>query len=137
MLLLDTSAVSAFMHRQRAALDRLHDEDPAGVYLCTPVAAEIEFGLSRLEVGSRRRSLLDREFRRLRSAVGWTDWGEAAAGEFGLWKARLQEQGNPIEDMDLIIASIALTLPARLATSNARHFARIEALEIVDWSVSG
>jgi tRNA(fMet)-specific endonuclease VapC len=134
MLLLDTSAVSAFMHRRVAALERLGQEDPAEVFLCTPVAAEIEYALARLDVGSRRRELLDREFRRLRSAVRWTDWSEGAAAQFGFWKARLRERGDPIEDMDLVIASIALTLPARLATSNARHFSRIETLEVVDWS---
>lgn len=135
MLLLDTSAVSAFMHRRRTTLDRLRDEDPSRVYLCTPVAAEIEYGLSLLAPGSRRRTLLDLEYRRLRSAVRFVEWSEAAAAEFGASKARLRGQGRPIEDMDLIIASIALTLPARLATMNARHFARIVDLRVVDWSV--
>lgn len=102
-----------------------------------PVAAEIELGLALLAVGSRRRALLDREYRRLRSAVRWAGWTEPAASEFGLWKARLREQGNPIEDLDLVIASIALTLPGRLATANARHFTRIETLEVVDWSAAG
>ncbi len=34
MLLLDTSAASAFMHRRPDALRRLHAEDPSTVYLC-------------------------------------------------------------------------------------------------------
>ena len=136
MLLLDTSAVSAFMHRHRPALDTLREKDPSSVYLCTPVAAEIEFGLSLLTAGSRRRALLDREYRQLRSAVRFVDWTEAAAVEFGACKARLRAQGRPIDDMDLIIASIALALPARLATLNARHFNRIEGLRIADWSTA-
>jgi len=136
MLLLDTSAVSAFMHRRRTALDRLRHEDPSSVYLCTPVAAEIEFGLALLAPGSRRRGLLDREYRRLRSAVRFADWTEAAAAEFGSCKARLRGQGRPIEDMDLIIASVALTLSARLATMNTRHFDRIGDLRVVDWSTA-
>lgn len=36
--------------------------------------------------------------------------------------------------MDLAIASIALSLPARLATWNLRYFARIDDLELIDWS---
>ena len=134
MLLLDTSAVSAFMHRRTVALRRLREEEPSDVYLCTPVAAEIHFGLLRLEVGSHRRRLLEEEFRRLRAAVRWVDWQETASIEFGRWKARLQERGTPIEDMDLAIASVALALPARLATLNIRHFARIDDLELADWS---
>ena len=137
MLLLDTSAVSAFMHRRPSALRWLHSEDPSTVYLCTPVAAEICFGLSRLETDSRRRRLLTSEFRGLRSALRWADWTEPAALEFGKWKATLQKRGASIEDMDLAIASIALSLSARLATCNMRHFARIDDLELVDWSEPG
>ena len=134
MLLLDTSAVSAFMHRRPIALRQLRGEDPSTVYLCTPVAAEIWFGLSRLEADSRRRRLLTNEFRRLRAVLRWVDWSEPASAVFGQWKASLQQRGTPIEDMDLVIASIALSLPARLATCNMRHFARIDDLELVDWS---
>ena len=64
MLLLDTSAISAFMHRRPYAVRQLRGEDPSVVYLCTPVAAEIYFGLSRLVSDSRRRLLLASEFQR-------------------------------------------------------------------------
>ena len=137
MLLLDTSAVSAFMHRRPHVVRQLRGEDPSVVYLCTPVAAEISFGLSRLESDSRRRLLLTSEFQRLRAALRWADWSEAASEVFGRWKATLQQRGTPIEDMDLGIASIALSLPARLATCNMRNFARIDELELVDWSEPG
>jgi len=36
--------------------------------------------------------------------------------------------------MDLAIASVALSLSARLATLNIRHFARIDDLKLIDWS---
>ena len=134
MLLLDTSAASEFMHRRPNALRRLRGEDPSTVYLCTPVAAEICFGLARLKAGSRRHRLLSSEFGRLRAALRWADWSEPASSAFGHWKAMLQQRGTPIEDMDLAIASIALSLPARLATCNMRQFARIDDLELVDWS---
>lgn len=136
MLLLDTSAASEVMRRQPDALRRLRDEDPSGVWLCTPVAAEIQFGLSRLPDGSLRRRLIESEFRRLRAAVRWTDWSESASLAFGRWKSLLQQRGSPIEDMDLAIASIAMTLPARLATLNTRHFCRIDTLQVDDWSVA-
>ena len=137
MLLLDTSAASAFMHRRSHALLPLREQDPSLVYLCAPVAAEIHFGVSRLPPDSRRRRLLANEFERLSAAVRWTAWDQAATQAFGHWKATLQERGTPIEDMDLAIASIALSLPAQLATANIRHFARIDDLDVVDWSEPG
>ncbi len=137
MLVLDTNAVSAFMHRHPHALRSLREQDPSTVYLCAPVAAEIHFGLSRLPPGSRRRRLLANEFERLRACARWIDWSEAATRVFGHWKATLQQRGAPIEDMDLAIASVALSLPAQLATANIRHFERIDDLDIVDWSGPG
>ena len=134
MLLLDTSAASRVMRRRPDALRRLRDEDPGRVYLCTPVAAEICVGLARLEAGSLRQRVLEREFERLRAAVRWVDWSEPASRAFGHWKSVLQKRGTTIEDMDLAIASIAICLPARLATGNARHFSRIDGLELEDWS---
>lgn len=134
MLLLDTSAASEIMRRRPDALRRLRNEDPSRVWLCAPVAAEIHFGLSRLPDGSSRRGLLESEFRNLRTALRWIDWNESASRAFGRWKALLQQRGTPIEDMDMAIASIALSIPARLATCNVRHFTRIDDLEVDDWS---
>lgn len=134
MLLLDTSAASEILRRRPDALRRLRDEDPSRVWLCAPVAAEIHFGLSRLPDGSSRRGLLESEFRNLRTVLRWIDWNESASRAFGRWKALLQQRGTPIEDMDMAIASIALSIPARLATCNVRHFTRIDDLEVDDWS---
>jgi tRNA(fMet)-specific endonuclease VapC len=134
MLLLDTSAVSAVMHRIPAALARLRHREPWKVVLCSPVAAEIHYGLARLPTGSRRRLLLSSEFERLREVAHWSDWSETAAREFGRHKALLEERGTRLDDMDLIVASVALTLRACVATFNSRHFTRIEGVEVEDWA---
>lgn len=38
--------------------------------------------------------------------------------------------------MDLIVASAALTLGARVATHNRKHFAHVADLEIAGWAAS-
>jgi tRNA(fMet)-specific endonuclease VapC len=136
MLLLDTNVVSAVMHRVPGALLRLSKEEPGKIILCSPVAAEIHYGLSRLAEGSRRHRLLTAEYQRLRDAVQWADWSEPAAIEFGRIKASLQQQGIPVDDMDMDIAigSVALTIDARVATRNIRHLARISGLVVEDWT---
>lgn len=133
MLLLDTSAFSAVMHRVPRALDRLRELEPWSIVLCSPVAAEIHYGLANLVQSSRRRRLLEEEYRRLRGVVRWVDWGEDAAHRFGTLKADLRRKGTPIDDLDLAISSIALTLDAAVATRNARHFNRVEGLRVEDW----
>lgn len=132
--LLDTSVVSAIMRRDEAALTRLRPLHPTSLALSTPVAAEISFGLSRLVPESRRRHLLETEYRSLRRVLTWVDWTEGAARAFGEIKAELQRQGTPIQDMDVAIGSIAITLGARVATLNVRHFDRISGLIVEDWT---
>ena len=134
MLLLDTSVVSAVMRRDEQVLERLRREDPSAVALCAPVAAEIQFGLERLEAGSRRRELLAQQYHGLRQVVRWLDWTEEAASVFGRVKAALEKRGARLDDVDLIIGSIALSAGARLASRNARHFRRLDGLSVEDWA---
>ena len=47
--------------------------------------------------------------------------------------AELRKQGTPIDDIDLLIAGIAIANNLVLVTHNSRHFSRINALEIEDW----
>jgi tRNA(fMet)-specific endonuclease VapC len=137
MIVLDTNVVSALMHRIPEALSRLRMSEPVDVILCAPVAAEIQYGLCRLESGSKRRALLADEYARLRDVVAWVDWTEAAASEFGRQKALLEARGTAVEDMDIAIGSVALVLGARVATYNVRHLERLEGLSIDDWSDVG
>jgi predicted nucleic acid-binding protein len=53
-----------------------------------------------------------------------------AAKRFGELKAQLDDQGTPLADADLQIASIALTEDHELVTGNLRHFSRVPGLRI-------
>ena len=48
--------------------------------------------------------------------------------------ANLRLQGIPIDDIDLLIAGVAIANNLVMITHNQRHFGRIEALELQDWS---
>lgn len=48
--------------------------------------------------------------------------------------ARLRLQGTPLDDIDLLIAGIALAHGLVLVTRNRNHFDRIEGLTIEDWT---
>ncbi len=52
---------------------------------------------------------------------------------FGELKARLEESGNRIDDMDLLIASSAIYMNLSLVTNNAAHFSRIDSLILENW----
>ena len=52
---------------------------------------------------------------------------------FGEIKANLESKGNVIGDMDLLIASTAITNNMILVTNNEKHFKSIHGLEIENW----
>jgi tRNA(fMet)-specific endonuclease VapC len=69
----------------------------------------------------------------LLSALIILPFDEAAARRFGVLKAELEKRGEPLDDLDLQIASIALENSIPLVTNNTRHFNRLNGLRLVNW----
>ncbi len=82
-------------------------------------SAHREDNLARLEV--------------LLAAVIVLPFDEASARRFGNLKAELETRGEPLDDLDLEIASIALENNLTLVTNNTNHFKRIKSLELENW----
>lgn len=59
--------------------------------------------------------------------------GREAAAEAAERYAELRKRGEPIDDVDLLIASTALVRGDCLATRNRRHFDRVRGLSVEDW----
>ena len=63
------------------------------------------------------------------------EYGAAAADIFASEKAWLKQQGQLIDDMDLLIASICLANNQTLVTNNTKHFDRVRGLVIENWTL--
>ena len=61
------------------------------------------------------------------------NFDEKAAIEYGKVKAKLRKKGNIIGELDIQIASIAISNNLILVTNNIKEFARIENLEFENW----
>jgi tRNA(fMet)-specific endonuclease VapC len=48
--------------------------------------------------------------------------------------ADLRRRGQPVDDIDLLIAATAVAGDFVLVTQNTKHFERIAGLSVVDWS---
>ncbi|MBN2801495.1 MAG: type II toxin-antitoxin system VapC family toxin [Deltaproteobacteria bacterium] len=62
------------------------------------------------------------------------DISKSIMDTFGSLKASLAIKGLIIDDMDLLIASTAITHNLILVTNNEKHFKRIPALETENWT---
>ena len=72
-------------------------------------------------------------FCRLLRIVPWT---ESAATIYAKLRNELEQSGNPIGNMDMLIASSAIAENAILVTNNVTHFSRIESLQFDNWVAS-
>ncbi len=96
--------------------------------------AELLYGLKRLPAGHRLH-LSVRQFLRI---VRVLPWDTEAADYYAEIRHQLVTTGQPIGEMDMMIAAHSLSAGAILITNNMRHFSRIAApLTLVNWTESG
>lgn len=62
-------------------------------------------------------------------------FGREEAFQWAKIDAGLRKQGNRIETEDAIIAATAIANAMVLVSGNAKHFARIKELKLVDWEL--
>jgi tRNA(fMet)-specific endonuclease VapC len=129
--MLDTDAASYVIKgRSPGIAARLGELPPTAVCVSAITRAELMYGLKRLPAGHRLH-LGVREFLRL---VRVPAWDVAAADHYADIRHALASAGQPIGELDMMIAAHALALDAVLVTNNMRHFARVAApLVTVNW----
>jgi toxin FitB len=129
MILLDTNVVSeVFRPQPHPGAMAWMDAQPVGtLYLCSPVLAELRFGLERLDAGRRKdrlRTDLNR-FEKELYANHILAFDAAAAEEFGRLSAYCESIGQRIEQMDGLIAAVALSNRMGLATRDVGDFSNL------------
>ena len=61
------------------------------------------------------------------------DFDYSAASCYGKIRKELKDKGQPISDMDMLIASIVIANELILVTNNEKEFRRISGLKIENW----
>ena len=135
MILLDTNVISE-PHRpkpDRAVQDWLNRQPARELYLCTPVLAELRYGLERLPSGARRNrlELWLRDLEQQHFVNRILPFDQPAAHEFGRVMSRREEIGRPIKPIDALIAAIAVCNAASIATRDVADFADL-GLELIN-----
>lgn len=131
LYLLDTNVVS-YLIRQRAYPAQHHfsaeKENRSLLAISTVTEAELLFGLARKPEATR----LAQSIHDFIADIAILPWGSAAAKQYAELRAVLERQGQPMGNLDLMIAAHALAEDATLVTNHAA-FQRIERLKIEDW----
>jgi tRNA(fMet)-specific endonuclease VapC len=131
--LLDTNMVSALMRQEAtvlAHLARLPEADT--LYLSVITHAEIRYGIHRMPVGRRRRSV-ERAYALLLPQLGrLLEVAQGVAEAYAVLKAGLESRGIILPENDLWIAATALTGDLALVTDDG-HFAAVPHLRTENW----
>jgi tRNA(fMet)-specific endonuclease VapC len=127
MSILDTDHCIAIL-RQKLDLRRYVQADEA-LFITAISVAELTHGAQRSQHRDDNLARLEVLF----AALTVLPFGESAARRFGLLKAELERNGEPLDDMDLQISCIALEHDLPLVTNNTRHFSRVKDLQLKNW----
>jgi hypothetical protein len=137
MILLDTNVISALMREKpdvtaEAWLDRL---PRISVWTTAVNVFEIRFGLQILAAG-KRSDMMAQDFERLTHNIlanRVAHFDQAAAEQTATLMAARQKIGRPVDLRDSMIAGIALSLSATIATRNVRHFEDLSCPVVNPW----
>ncbi len=128
--LLDTNMASyAIKGNVPRVRERLLEVPMAEVGVSVVTEAELRFGVSRRSEAVRLKIAVDEFLLR----VEVPPWDSEAARHYAQVRAALERAGNPMGNLDMMIAAQALAVQAVLVTHD-RVFRRVKQLKVEDWS---
>lgn len=129
--LIDTNILSMFFRGQPQVVSRFQAylDEYATINLSMITYYEIISGLKHRDVQKQLGQFL--EFAAQNTILSLT---QEAAGIAAALYADLRKKGQPIDDIDLLIAGIAIANGLVMVTQNRKHFDRIAELTVEDWS---
>jgi tRNA(fMet)-specific endonuclease VapC len=128
----DTGIAGDYLDFRRGVFERARTEVAAGnrIGVCVPVLGELVFGI---EYSQSR----DANWKNLRRALAaWTIWPyeKGAAEEYGRLYAELRRRGRLMQQIDVQIAAIALTLGQCVVVTTDSDFAAVPGLTVENWA---
>ena len=131
--LLDTGIAQDFINDRRGVRERADAERYKGnrVGICTPVLGELWSGVEGSGTRDRNLQILRHGLSRLRI---WP-YDEAAAAEFGRLFAKLRKIGRTMQQIDVQVAAIAITLGNCVVVSSDSDLAAVAELTVENWAL--
>lgn len=128
--LLDTNISSYVIKGNIPAVRfRLNRIPTSQIFVSAVTEGELRYGVARLSGATK----LQRIVEQFLLQVTVLSWDSAAAECYGDLRAELEQLGQPVGSLDMMIAAHALSVGAILVTSD-RVFARIKKLRVENWT---
>ena len=128
--LLDTNTASYLIKGNFPRVrERLLKVPMAEVGISVVTEAELRFGVARLPEATQLKTVVEEFLLRVESLP----WTSAAAQHYARIRATLEREGEPMGNLDMMIAAQALAAEAVLVTHD-RVFRRVKGLKVEDWN---
>lgn len=129
--LVDTNILSLFFRNQPLVVENFNTyiQEYGKINISIITYYEIVSGLKHRDAQKQLTSFL--EFASYNLILPLTTDSTTISGDI---YASLRKKGTPVDDIDILIAGIAIANDLILVTNNRRDFEKIEGLEIEDWS---
>ncbi len=128
--LLDTDTCSYVMKRHPlSVLTQLQMVEASRLGILVITLAELRYDVERLNSSRFTQSDIDSFI----SYLTVHPWEARATQHYATLRTKLERQGTPIGNLDLLIAAHALSLDAILVSNNQRHFSRVSGLTLENW----
>lgn len=131
--LLDTGIAGDYINRRQGVYDRATRlaKEGARIGVCTPVVGELFSGVELSVTRERNRTKL---IHNLDSLTIWP-FDLDAAEEFGRLFAILRRSGRPMQQIDIQIAAVAMTLGNCTVVSKDSDLFAVPGLDVENWAV--
>jgi tRNA(fMet)-specific endonuclease VapC len=127
--MLDTDISSYIIKRRPATLVEKFEKHAESLNVSVITAAELRFGAEkagRLKLAELVEAYLER--------VAILDWTNEITSHYARIRTELGRAGKPIGNMDLLIASHAVSQGMTLVTNNIKHLSSVPGLKVEVWS---
>ena len=130
MYLLDTDTIIYSLKGNTAVTKNLQLHINDAIKICAITLMELYYGAYKSQRIESNRA----KIKALETSCEIIPIGQESIETFGMLKAKLEKEGTPLDDFDLILASCALANNLVLVTNNVKHFQRIKGLKIRNWT---
>jgi len=127
--MLDTDISSYIIKRRPVSLAEKFQKHADSLCVSVMTAAELRFGAQK--AGRPQLAALVEGYLERLAILDWTD---SVTTHHARIRWALERAGKPIGNMDLLIASHALSQRLTLVTNNLRHFSSVPGLSVQAWA---